>query len=374
VSTSSVRVPFVALQLQHRAVKAQLLAAVDRVFEHGQYVLGPEVEEFESRFASLCGVPFAVGMSDGTHALLLTLRALGIGAGDEVITAPNSFLASAASIALVGARPVFADVRDDLNLDPERVAAAVSPRTRAIMPVHLTGRPADMRRIGAIAERHGLHVVEDAAQAVGATFDGRAVGSLGAAGCFSLHPLKNLAACGDAGVVTTSDRKLADAMRVERNHGLRGRDDCGAWGYNARLDTLQAALLNEKLPYLGRWTAAKRQIAARYRDALGDAVAVPEDRPGEHAVYQTFVIRADRRDDLQRHLASLGVDSKVHYPTPLHLQEAAAELGYKRGDFPVTERLATEILSLPIYPELTEAQQEAVVDGVLSFYGRRARR
>jgi dTDP-4-amino-4,6-dideoxygalactose transaminase len=353
-------------------VKAQLLAAIDRVLDHGQYVLGPEVEEFERRFAAVCGAPFAVGLSDGTHSLLLALRALGIGPGDEVITAPNSFLASAASIALAGARPVFADVRDDLNIDPDQVAAAVTSRTRAIMPVHLTGRPADMERIGATAERHGLHIVEDAAQAVGATLNGRPVGSFGAAGCFSLHPLKNLAACGDAGVVTTTDRKLADQLRAARNHGLRGRDDCGAWGYNARLDTIQAAILNEKLPYLERWTAAKRGIAARYRDALCGVVGVPVDRPGEGAVYQTFVIRADRRDDLQRHLAARGVDAKVHYPTPLHLQEAAADLGYSRGDFPITERLATEILSLPIYPELTEAQQEAVVDGVRSFYGRGA--
>lgn len=368
----TVAVPFVALVLQQRAIKAELLAAVDRVLEHGQYILGPEVGEFERRFAALCRTPFAVGMSDGTHALLLALRALGIGPGDEVITAPNSFLASAAAIALAGARPVFADVRDDLNIDPERVAAAVTPRTRAVVPVHLTGRPADMERIGAIAQRHGLHVVEDAAQAIGATLNGRPVGSFGAAGCFSLHPLKNLAACGDAGVVTTADGKVADFLRAARNHGLRGRDDCGAWGYNARLDTIQAAVLNEKLPHLERWTAAKRRIAARYRQALSDVVRVPEDRPGEGAVYQTFVIRADRRDDLQRHLAARGIDSKVHYPTPLHLQEAAAELGYTRGDFPVTERLATEILSLPIYPELTEEQEEAVTDGVRSFYGRRA--
>ncbi len=364
-------VPFVALGLKRSPFKAELLAALERVLDHGQYVLGPEVEEFEHRFATLCGTPFAVGIADGTHALILSLRALGIGPGDEVITAPNSFLASAAAIALVGARPLFADVREDLNIDPARVTDAVTPRTRAVMPVHLTGRPADMERIGAIAARHGLAVVEDAAQAVGAALNGRPVGSFGAAGCFSLHPLKNLAACGDAGIVTTTDRKVADALRTARNHGLRGRDDCGAWSYNARLDTIQAAILNVKLAHLERWTAAKRAIAARYREGVRDVVTVPEDRPGEHAVYQTFVIRAERRDELQRHLAARGVDSKVHYPTPLHLQEAAADLGYKRGDFPVAERLAGEILSLPIYPELTDAQQEAVIEGVHSFYGGR---
>jgi dTDP-4-amino-4,6-dideoxygalactose transaminase len=370
--TQAITVPFVALALQQRAIKAEILGAIERVLEHGQYIQGPEVEDFERKFAMLCGTPFAVGISDGTHALILSLRALGIGPGDEVITAPNSFLASAAAIALVGARPVFADVRDDLNIDPERMDAAVTPRTRAIMPVHLTGRPADMERIGATAERRGLAIVEDAAQAVGATLNGRPVGSFGAAGCFSLHPLKNLAACGDAGAVTTHDRKIADALRAARNHGLRSRDDCGAWSFNARLDTVQAAVLSVKLAYLERWTAAKRKLAARYSEALRRVVKVPEDRPGEHAVYQTFVIRAERRDALQRHLAARGVDSKVHYPTPLHLQEAAADLGYKKGDFPVAERLAGEILSLPIYPELTSAQQEAVVEGVRSFYGGRA--
>ncbi|HET7874922.1 MAG TPA: DegT/DnrJ/EryC1/StrS family aminotransferase [Methylomirabilota bacterium] len=367
-----IAVPFVALGLQHRALKAELLGAIDRVLEHGQFVLGPEVEDFERTFAGLCGTPFAIGMSDGTHALILSLRALGIGPGDEVITAPNSFLACAAAIALVGARPVFADVRDDLNIDPDRIADAVTPRTRALMPVHLTGRPAEMERIGAIAERHGLAVVEDAAQAVGARLNGRPVGSFGAAGCFSLHPLKNLAACGDAGVVTTTDRKMADALRAARNHGLRSRDDCGAWSYNARLDTVQAAILNVKLVHLERRTEVKRKIAARYREALRDVVRVPEERPGETAVYQTFVIRAERRDALQRHLAERGIESKVHYPTPLHLQEAAADLGYKRGDFPVAERLAGEILSLPIYPELTDTQQEAVVAGMRSFYTGRA--
>jgi len=366
-----VTVPFVALARHERALRARLLGAIEQVLDHGQYILGPEVEEFERRFAKLCGTPFAVGVSDGTHALILSLRALGIGPGDEVITAPNSFLASAAAIALVGARPVFADVRDDLNIDPERVADAVTPRTRAIMPVHLTGRPAEMDRLGAIAERHALAIVEDAAQAVGATLNGRPVGSFGAVGCFSLHPVKNLAACGDAGIATTKDPRIADALRVARNHGLHTRNDCGAWGYNARLDTLQASILIMKLHHLERWTGAKRKIAARYREALRGVVGVPEERPDEYAVYQTFVIRAERRDELQRHLEARGIDSKVHYPTPIHLQEAASELGYKKGDFPVTERLAGEILSLPIYPELTDAQQGAVIEGVRSFYGGR---
>ena len=344
------------------------MAAIETVLDSGQYILGPEVDAFERGFAALCGAPAAVGVDNGTSALILALRTLGIGPGDEVLTTPNSFLASAAAVALVGARPVFVDVGDDLNMDPALIEPAVTPRTRAILPVHLTGRPAAMDTIADVARRRGLVIVEDAAQAVGATLDGRAVGTFGAAGCFSLHPLKNLAAVGDAGIVVTADEALAAALRRARNHGLRTRDHCEAWSVNARLDPLQAAVLNVKLAHLPRWTEAKRRIAARYSEALRDVVRVPAERPGEYAVYQTYVVRADRRDDLQRHLATRGVDSKVHYPVPLHLQESARDLGYGKGNFPVTERLATEILSLPIYPELTEAQQDAVVAGVRSFY------
>lgn len=372
-SDRGVRVPFIALDLQQRALKPALLKAVGRVIDSGQYILGAEVERFERAFAALCHTAFAVGVSDGTCALTLALRALGMGPGDEVITAPNSFLASAASIALAGGRPVFADVRDDLNIDPDAVAAAITSRTRAIMPVHLTGRPAAMDRLGALAERHGLAIVEDAAQAVGARLHGRPVGSFGAIGCFSLHPLKNLGALGDAGVVTTGDGALARRLQIDRNHGLRDRDAVDHWSENARLDAIQAAILNVKLPHLPAWTREKRALAARYREALRDVVGVPEEAPGEECVWATFIIRAERRDDLQRYLGSRGIDTKVHYPTPIHLQEAAADLGYRKGDFPVTERLATEILSLPIYPGLTEAQQEAVVMAIRSFYTGSAR-
>jgi dTDP-4-amino-4,6-dideoxygalactose transaminase len=226
-----------------------------------------------------------------------------------------------------------------------------------------------MDRLDAIARRHGLAIVEDAAQAVGARFYGRPVGSFGAIGCFSLHPLKNLGACGDAGVVTTSDPALARVLRLDSNHGLRDRDSCERWGLNARLDTLQAAILNVKLAHLAEFAAAKLAIAQHYRERLRGMVRTPEHAPGEASVYATFVIRAERRDELQRHLAARGIDTKVHYPTPLHLQESARGLGYVKGDFPVTERLCGEILSLPIYPGLTAAQQEAVIDGIRSFYG-----
>jgi len=364
-------VPFVALDVQQRLLKPELMAAVEAVLDGGQFILGQEVADFEKSFAALAGCPAAVGIASGTCALVLSLRALGIGQGDEVITPANSFVASAAGVALTGARPVFVDVREDLNIDPALIEPAITPRTPAIIPVHLTGRPAAMERIGEIATRRGLAVVEDAAQAVGARFAGRPIGSFGEIGCFSLHPLKNLGACGDAGVVTVRDESLARALRNARNHGLRDRDTCEAWSYNCRLDTLQAAILNVKLRHLERWTIAKRRIAARYRDALAGVVGVPDERPDEFGVYQTFVVRAERRDDLQRYLAQRGVDSRIHYPLPLHLQEAARPLGYRKGDFPVTERLATEILSLPIYPELADAQAEAVIAGVTSFYAGR---
>jgi len=372
LSPPAVRVPFVALGLQHRALKPELMEAVARVIDSGQYILGDEVARFERAFADLTQTPHAIGVSNGTCALTLALRALGIGFGDEVVTAPNSFLATAASIALAGARPVFADVRDDLNLDPDAVEAVITARTRAIVPVHLTGRPAPMERLAAVARRYDVAIVEDAAQAVGARLNGRPVGSFGALGCFSLHPVKNLGALGDAGVVTAVDPDLAARLAVDRNHGLVDRDAACHWSYNARLDAMQAAILNVKLPHLPRWTAEKRRLATRYREALRDVVRVPEEAPGEECVYATFVIRAERRDDLQRHLAACAIDTRVHYPTPLHLQEAAGDLGYRKGDFPVTERLANEILSLPIYPGLTDAQQESVIVEIRRFYTGRA--
>jgi dTDP-4-amino-4,6-dideoxygalactose transaminase len=361
-------VPYVDLGQQHRPLKGELLAAVERVLDHGGFILGPEVEAFEEAFAALCGSRHAIGVDNGTSALMLTLRGLCIGPGDEVITAPNSFLASASAIALVGARPVFADVGDDYNLDPERLEAAITPRTRAIIPVHLTGRPAAMDPILDLAARHDLAVIEDAAQAVGARYRDRPVGSLGKVGCFSLHPLKNLSAAGDAGIITTDDDRLAAALRQARNHGLRDRDACDFWSPNCRLDALHAAMLRVKLEKLGEWTAARRRHAAFYREALRDVVQVPEELPHEHAVYHTFIIQAERRDALQRFLEGRGIATKVHYPIPIHRQKAAADLGYGPGSFPRAEAQAGRILSLPVYPELTVEQRQAVVEGIHDFY------
>jgi dTDP-4-amino-4,6-dideoxygalactose transaminase len=362
--------PYVDLARQHAALKGDLLAAIGQVLDHAQFVLGEEVAEFERRFAALCGVEHAIGVNSGTDALVLALSALEVGPGDEVVTVPNSFVATTAAIRLLGARPVFVDVRDDLNLDPTQLEAALTPQTKAILPVHLTGRPCEMDAILAVARRHGVAVVEDCAQAVGAEYRGRRVGSFGALGCFSLHPLKNLNACGDGGVITTDDPTLAARLRNLRDLGRVGRDDCEAWAGNSRLDTIQAAILLVKLDHLDHWTARRREIAAHYRLRLGDLspLRLPEERPGERAVYHTFVVEARRRDELRAFLAARGVGSAVHYPLPIHLTTAGRELGYPPGSFPVAERQAARILSLPIYPELTPAEIGRVCTGIRAFY------
>jgi dTDP-4-amino-4,6-dideoxygalactose transaminase len=366
-----VAVPFVALPLRARGLKRELLAALERVLDHGQYILGPEVGAFETRFAAYCGARFAVGVGDGTSALILALRALGVGPGDEVVTAPNSFIASASAAALLGATPRFVDVRrDDMNLNPDLLEAAITSRTRAIVPVHLTGYPADMEPILKVAERHGIPVVEDAAQSVGTTYRGRRTGSLGYAGCFSLHPLKALHAVGDAGVVTTNDERLYRWLLKARSHGLRTRDEVEFWSTNSRLDTLQAAILNVMFDRLDAWIQERRAIAAEYRDGLKDVVGVPVESPDCVHSYQTFMIQAERRADLMNHLQARGIETKVHYPTPIPLQPAARALGHRPEDFPVTYWLADRIVSLPLYPELTPSQRETVVTGVRSFYGR----
>jgi dTDP-4-amino-4,6-dideoxygalactose transaminase len=367
------QVAYVNLALQHARIKQELLAAVAEVIDQAQFILGAPVERFEKSFAELCGVQFAVGLNSGTDALILALRVLGIGPGDEVITVPNSFVASAAAIALVGARPVFVDVRKDYNLDPELLAGAITPRTRAIIPVHLTGRPCEMDSILEIARQYRLFVIEDSAQAVAAEYRGKKVGSLGDFGCFSLHPLKTLNACGDGGVITTNNLEWCERLRVLRNIGLRTRDDCQVWSGNSRLDSLQAAILSAKLPHLREWTEGRRRNAFFYQQNLSglSQIRVPKDGDHEYAVYHTFVIQAERRDELKNYLALQGIGTAVHYPVPIHLTEAARALGYARNSFPVTEFLADRILSLPVYPELTSADLNYVVDRIQAFYRAR---
>jgi dTDP-4-amino-4,6-dideoxygalactose transaminase len=361
-------IPYTGLREQTNAIMPELVAAFEAVVKSGHYILGPKLKTFEEQFAAFCGSAFAVGVANGTCALSLVWEALGSQPGDEIITAPNSFIASASSIALAGAKPVFVDVGDDLNIDPDRIEAAITPRTRGIVPVHLAGRPARMPQIMAIAEKHGLFVLEDAAQAVGASLNGRRVGSWGNAAGFSLHPLKNLFVYGDGGVITTSDAVLRDRLLRARNHGLRNREECEFWSGNNRLDELQAALLLVHMRFLEQWTERRRALAHRYNELLQGLVQTPVEGPGEYCVFQTYVIQADNRDELQAFLQSRGVEALIHYRTPIHLQPAAAPLGYTASDFPKTLRACQRILSLPLFPDMTHSQQDQVVALIKEFY------
>ena len=367
----SATIPYVDIAAQHAAIKHELLAAVSEVIDSGQFILGPQVAEFERKFTDLCGVRYAVGVNSGTDALVLGLRALGIGPGDEVITVPNSFVASTGCIRLLGAKAILVDAGDDYNIDPDKIVAAISSRTKAILPVHLTGRPCDMDTVMRIAKGHGLKVIEDCAQAVLAEYKGRRVGSFGTIGCFSLHPLKTLNACGDGGMLTTDDPELYERLKIMRNVGLKTRDDCIMWSHNSRLDTLQAAMLLVKLKYLDHWTLRRRENAQRYRERLQALVQIrlpPSEKNYEKAVYHTFVVQAERRDDLRAFLSARGIGSAVHYPVPIHLTEAGRELGYPPGSFPVTEAQARAIVSLPVYPELTEEKIDLVCEQIKAFY------
>ena len=368
------KVPYVNIAGQHASIKNEILASVSDVIDRGDFILGREVEVFEKRFADLCGVRFSIGVNSGTDALILALKAIGIGPGDEVITVPNSFVASASCIALLGARPVFVDVQDDYNIDPTLIEQAITPRTKAILPVHLTGRPADMEPILEIAEHYNLHVIEDCAQAVTAEYQGKRGGGFGAIGCFSLHPLKTLNACGDGGVLTTNDDEIAEKLKTMRNLGLKSRENCVIWSGNSRLDTIQAAMLLVKIKYLDKWTERRRANAQFYSDHLAQLpqIQVPVNRAYERSVYHTYVIQADKRDELRSFLAGQGIGTSIHYPIPIHLQTAAKELNYDSGSFPITENQAKRILSLPVYPELKTGDLQQVVDAICTFYKEQA--
>jgi dTDP-4-amino-4,6-dideoxygalactose transaminase len=361
------KVPFINLGLQYLKLRDQILGKFDEISQRGAYVLSPEVKEFEENFAEYCGTRFSVGVGCGADALFFSLIALGIGEGDEVITAPNSFVASAWAIANVGARPVFVDVCDDFNIDPEKIEAAITPYTKAIMPIHLTGRIAEMDRIMEIAKKHSLHVIEDAAQAVGATYKGKKAGAFGITGCFSLHPLKNLHVHGDGGMITTNNEELYNKLLKMRNHGLKNRDECEFWGYNSRLDGIQAAIGNIKLLYLDQWNQRFRKISHQYSQELGKYIQVPSEKEYEKPIYHRYIIRHPNRDQLQAYLTERGVETKVNYPIPLHLQKSAQSLGYKKGDFPNAEQLASTILSLPVYAELKDENVQYVINHVQEY-------
>ena len=363
------RVPFQDLPLQIRTLRAELDAAIEAVLQHGQFILGPEVNAFESAWARFCRTRHAIGVGSGTDALQLILRALKIGPGDEVITVANSFIATAEAISYAGARPVLVDCDLQTHLiDPEAVAAAITPRTRAIMPVHLYGQPANIDALSACAGSHGLALIEDAAQAHGATLhDGRACGALGTAAAFSFYPGKNLGAFGDGGAVTTHDDALAQQLRLLRNWGAVVKYQHEVQGYNSRLDTLQAAILSVKLRHLAAWNESRRRVAAWYRERLEgcDGIVLPVEAPwtGRH-VYHLFVIRilGHNRDAVVGALAERGVQAIVHYPIPIHRQKAYAELGYKAGAFPHAEAAASTVLSLPMFPEMTPEQCDFVCE------------
>ena len=363
------RVPYVDLPRQSAAQMADLLACAERVFARADFILGNAVAELEEQLAAYLGVPYVVGLNSGTDALILGLRALGLKPGDEVITPPNAFIACTSAIVLAGLKPVFADVLPDQNIDPAAVAAVVGPRTRAIMVVHLTGWVADMTPICELAAEKGLLVIEDAAQAIGSRYKGEAAGTLGDIGCFSAHPLKNLNATGDAGFVATRHSHVAEKLRVLRNIGMRDRDTVVEWSGVARLDTLQAEILKLRLKYLPEVIERRRANAALYRHLLDPAkVFAPPCRQHEFNTFHTFVVQLDRRNELKAHLEQQGIGTAIHYPVPIHLQPVARELGYKSGDFPVTESQAGRILTLPIHQFLSQDDIRYVAGCVNGFY------
>jgi len=371
------RVPLLDLQAQYRPLRDEILAAITRVADSQRFIMGPEIDALEQELAAMLGIRHAITVSSGTDALLLALMALDITAGDEVITPTYSFFATAGCVSRLGGRPVLVDIDPvTFNIDVEQAIAAITPRTKAIMPVHLFGQSADLDPILDAAGRAGIAVVEDAAQAIGATYHARPLGGLGAFGCFSFFPSKNLGAFGDAGLVTTNDDALADRARLLRTHGMRPKYYHHVVGANFRMDALQAAILRVKAPYLPAWTDARRANAATYRDLFGAAdvdgrVTLPVEAPGCRHIYNQFVIRTPERDALKSHLDAEGIGNEIYYPVPFHLQPCFADLGYAAGAFPHAERAAADSLAIPIYGELTRVQQERVVSAIGSFVHRK---
>ena len=347
------------------------LGDIEQLAASGDFTLGKPVGEFEERFAQLCGLPYAVGVGSGTDALILSLKMVGVGSGDEVITSPNTFVATVGAIAMTGATPVFVDNSDDYTIDVSKIEAAITPKTKAILPVHLTGHPADMPAVMEIANRRGLKVVEDAAQAILASIDGQHVGSWGEAAGFSLHPLKNLNVWGDGGVIVTRSAEMNEELRLFRNHGLGNRDEVLMWGHNSRLDSLQAVVANRLIDQTESITQTRIDNAAFYDNAfsdLGEYVLIPPRRSNVKQVYHTYVIRVSDRDSLHTYLMDQGIRAKVHYPIPLHLQEAAQPLGYREGDFPVCEEHCRTIISLPVHEHLTQEELDYTATKLREFY------
>lgn len=364
------KVPYSYLKEQFQNSEP-IFAHIRELLDTGEFTLGPAVARFEEKIAKLCQTKFAVGVNSGTDALFLSLKALGIGPGDEVITVPNTFYASVGAIVIAGATPVFVDTGENYTIDVNLIERAITKRTKAILPVHLTGCPADMSRILEIAKAKGLFVIEDAAQAVGASINGKRVGSFGNAGAFSLHPLKNLNVWGDGGFITTNDEDLAKRLRLMRNHGMQTRDVCVEYGYNSRLDTLQALVALDLVDKVAGINEERNKHAVFYDGKLREMsewIHVPARAKNVYQAYHTYVIQVKNRDALNAYLLANGIDCKIHYPIPLHLQPASQYLGYKKGDFLVTEKQCDSILTLPIHQHLQVTQMEYVVQTIRQFY------
>jgi dTDP-4-amino-4,6-dideoxygalactose transaminase len=365
-------IPFLDLKEQYLTIKHEIQAVLTQVLEETSFVLGKAVEDFEEKFAQFCGCQYGVGVNSGTSALQLALWGNDIGIGDEVITVPNTFIATVEAISLVGATPVLVDIDPkNLNIDITRIEEKITPKTRAIIPVHLYGRPADLDPIIDIAQKYQLKVIEDACQAHGALYKGKRVGSLGQAGCFSFYPSKNLGAFGEAGMVVTNDSTLALRLKRLRDHGQRSKNIHEEKGINARMEAIQGAVLGVKLKYLLAWNQKRRQLARLYNKLLqgvGDLVLPEENNTDSQGVYHLYVIQTAYRDKLYDYLTTAGIGVGIHYPIPIHLQMAYKELGYKVGDFPVAERVAQQILSLPIYPELQREQIIEVTQKIKEFF------
>jgi len=370
-------IPFVDLAAQHKALERPLREATSRILETSGFILGEDVEAFEREFAAFCGVKHAIGVASGLDALTLSLRALGVGKGDEVLVPANTFIATALAVVQAGAKPVLVDVDPEIYcIDPALAAKAVNKKTKAIIPVHLYGQSADMDAIRAIASKHGLAIVEDACQAHGAVYkDDQRCGAMSDAGCFSFYPSKNLGALGDGGIITTDRDDVAGKLRTIRNYGQEKKNVHSVKGVNSRLDAMQAAMLRVKLRHLPKWNESRKRHAGHYTETLRELpVATPVERPGGTHVYHLYVVRVPRRDELQHHLEALGVSCGVHYPIPIHLQEAFSDLGKGPGSFPVSERLASEILSLPMYPEMADSDVDTVCESIAAFFAASAGR
>jgi dTDP-4-amino-4,6-dideoxygalactose transaminase len=365
------KVPFVDLKAQYQAISQDIQAAIQNVLNRGDFILGEDVRLFEEEFAKFVGTKHAVGVGSGLAALELALRAWDLGPGDEVITAANTFIATTHAIQAVGARPVLVDMDPaTFNIDPAAIEAAITPKTRALIPVHLCGQPADMDQVLAIARKHNLIVLEDAAQAHGAMYGNRRAGSMGHAGAFSFYPGKNLGAYGDGGLIVTNDDAFAEKLRRLGNYGQKVKYVHTSIGTNSRLDTIQAAILRVKLRHLDRWNSLRAAHAAAYNELLaGAACVVPRTAPNRSHIFHLYMVQVENRAEVQKFLADQGISTGIHYPIPIHLQEASVGLGYRAGDFPITEGAANRILSLPMYAELTEAQRECVAANIRKALG-----